>query len=191
MTTTTAYQIVRVGNPRTTKTSDYGCATTVAIQPRRNKVLPINKKKMSNPSSRIEAFNVRPRICNPLECRDNLNILKTLTSRITLRIARDMAWLVLLSCGFWGALGKFIVGSSSSAITVASVMKYGMMAIISIVFITSLKKCNLLGQARKRTDSSNVNHTIQIVSIRKNGSVMSGTSSSSIFVPFVVVLNTL
>lgn len=40
------------------------------------------------------------------------------------------------------------------------------------------------------TLSSNVNHIIQIVSMRKNGSVISGTSSSSIFVPFVVVLNT-
>lgn len=146
---------------------------------------------MSSPSSRMEAFRVRPRICNPLECRDNLNILKTLTSRMTLSMASDMAWLVLLSCGFCGALGKFIVGSSSSAITVANVMKYGIIAIISIVFITSLKKCNLLGQARKRTDSSNVNHTMHMVSIKKNGSVMSGTSSSSIFVPLVVVLNTL
>lgn len=146
---------------------------------------------MSNPSSRMEAFRVRPRICNPLECRDNLNILKTLTSRMTLSMASDMAWLVLLSCGFCGALGRFIVGSSSSAITVARVMKYGMMAIMSIVFITSLKKCSLLGQARKRTDSSNVNHTMHMVSIRKNGSVISGTSSSSIFVPLVVVLNTL
>lgn len=40
------------------------------------------------------------------------------------------------------------------------------------------------------TLNSNVNHTIHIVSIRKKGSVISGTSSSSIFVPFVVVLNT-
>lgn len=40
------------------------------------------------------------------------------------------------------------------------------------------------------TLNSNVNHTIHIVSIRKKGSVISGTSSSSIFVPLVVVLNT-
>jgi len=40
------------------------------------------------------------------------------------------------------------------------------------------------------TVSSNVNQIIHNVSIRKKGSVMSGTSSSSIFVPFVVVLNT-
>lgn len=38
--------------------------------------------------------------------------------------------------------------SSSSATTVASVMKYGMIAIISITFITSLKKFNLFGQAK-------------------------------------------
>lgn len=40
------------------------------------------------------------------------------------------------------------------------------------------------------TLNSNVNHIMHIVSIRKNGSVISGTSSSSIFVPLVVVLNT-
>lgn len=38
--------------------------------------------------------------------------------------------------------------SSSSATTVANVIKYGMMAIISITFITSLKKFNLFGQAK-------------------------------------------
>lgn len=46
---------------------------------------------------------------------------------------------------------------------------------MSMKFMTSRKKCSLLGQARKRTESSKVNHTMQIVSIRKNGSVMSGT----------------
>lgn len=86
-----------------------------------------------------------------------------------------------------------------------------MMAIISIIFITSLQKFNLFGHARNLkkihvwkkvfwkkhknknthlTLSSNVNHIIHRVSMRKKGSVISGTSSSSIFVPFVVVLNT-
>mgnify|MGYP006952287331 CR=1 FL=1 len=58
---------------------------------RRAQNLPINKKNMSNPNSLMEAFNVRPRICNPLECRDNLNIRNTLTNLITLSIAKDMA----------------------------------------------------------------------------------------------------
>lgn len=151
---------------------------------------PMKRKKMSNPSSLMEALRVRPRIWRPLLCLDNLNIRNTRTSLITLSIAKDIAWFVLLSCGLTGALGKFSV-SSSSATTVARVMKYGMIAMMSMMFITSRKKLNLFGQARKRTVNSNVNQMIQIVSIRKNGSVMSGTSSSSIFVPFVVVLKTL
>lgn len=138
----------------------------------------------------MEALRVRPRICRPFEWRDNLNIRNTRTNLITLSIAKDIAWFVLLSCGETGARGRFRV-SSSSATTVAKVMKYGMIAMMSIMFITSRKKFILLGHARKRTDNSNVNQIIQIVSIRKNGSVMSGTSSSSILVPFVVVLNTL
>lgn len=62
---------------------------------------------------------------------------------------------------------------------------------MSIIFMTSLKKLNLFGHAKNRTINSNVNQMMQSVSIRKNGSVMSGTSSSSILVPLVVVLNTL
>jgi len=81
--------------------------------------------------------------------------------------------------------------ASSSATTVANVMKYGMIAMMSIMFITSRKKFSLFGQARNLTDSSNVNQMMQMVSMRKNGSVMSGTSSSSILVPLWVVLNTL
>lgn len=105
-------------------------------------------------------------------------------------MARLIAWLVDLSCGETGARGRFSV-SSSSATTVARVMKYGMIAIISIIFITSLKKLNLFGHAKNRTISSNVNQMIQSVSIKKKGSVISGTSSSSILVPLVVVLKTL
>ena len=150
----------------------------------------MKRKKMSKPSSLMEALSVRPRIWRPLLCLESLNIRNTLTSLITLSIARDIAWFVLLSCGLTGAFGSSGI-SSSSAITVPSVIKYGMMAMISMKFITSRKKFSLFGQARKRTDNSNVNQMIQIVSIRKNGSVMSGTSSSSIFVPFVVVLKTL
>lgn len=150
----------------------------------------MNKKNMSRPSSRIEALSVRPRICKPLEWRDSLKILKTRTSRMTRRMARLMAWLVDLSCGDTGARGRFSV-SSSSATTVASVMKYGMMAMMSIIFMTSRKKLNLFGHAKNRTINSNVNQMIHNVSMRKNGSVMSGTSSSSILVPFVVVLKTL
>lgn len=152
--------------------------------------LPINRKNIKSPSSRIEAFKVLPNICKPLECRDSLKILNTRTRRMTRSIARLMAWLVDLSCGETGALGRFNV-SSSSATTVARVIKYGIMAIMSIMFITSLKKLNLLGQAKNRTINSNVNQIIHSVSIKKKGSVMSGTSSSSILVPFVVVLKTL
>lgn len=119
-----------------------------------------------------------------------MKIRKTRTRRITRSMARLMAWLVDLSCGETGALGRFKV-SSSSATTVARVMKYGMIAIMSIIFITSLKKLNLFGHAKKRTMSSKVNHIMQSVSIKKNGSVISGTSSSSILVPLVVVLKTL
>lgn len=98
-------------------------------------------------------------------------------------------WPQFLEIILTGARGKLRV-SSSSATTVAKVIKYGMIAMISIKFMTSRKKCNLLGHARKRTDNSNVNQMMHIVSMRKNGSVMSGTSSSSILVPLVVVLNT-
>lgn len=152
--------------------------------------LPMKRKNINRPSSRIEALSVRPRICRPLEWRDSLKIRNTRTRRITLSIARLMAWLVDLSCGETGALGRFKV-SSSSATTVANVMKYGIIAIMSIMFITSLKKLNLFGQAKNRTINSKVNQIIQSVSIKKNGSVMSGTSSSSILVPLVVVLKTL
>jgi hypothetical protein len=54
---------------------------------------------------------------------------------------------ILTTCGLTGAFGRFNV-SSSSAITVANVIKYGMIAIMSIIFMTSLKKFILLGQAR-------------------------------------------
>lgn len=52
-----------------------------------------------------------------------------------------------LTWGLTGAFGRFNV-SSSSATTVPNVMKYGMMAIMSITFMTSLQKCNLFGHAR-------------------------------------------
>lgn len=152
--------------------------------------LPMKRKNIKSPSSLIDAFSVRPSICKPFECRESLKIRNTRTSRITRRIAKLIAWLVVLSCGDTGARGRFKV-SSSSATTVAKVIKYGIMAIISIMFMTSLKKLNLFGHAKNRTINSKVNHMIQSVSIRKNGSVISGTSSSSIFVPFVVVLKTL
>lgn len=53
--------------------------------------LPINKKNISKPNSRIEAFRVRPNICKPFECLDNLNIRNTRTNRITRNIAKDIA----------------------------------------------------------------------------------------------------
>ncbi len=151
----------------------------------------MNKKKISSPSSRIDAFKVLPKICSPLECRDNLNIRKTRTNLITLSMASDIAWFVLLSCGLIGALGKLTISSSSSAMTVAKVIKYGMMAMMSMIFMTSRKKFSLFGQAKNLIDSSQVNQIMHTVSIKKNGSVMSGTSSSSIIVLFVVVLYTL
>lgn len=57
----------------------------------------MNKKNISKPNSRIDAFNVLPKICKPFECRDNLNIRKTRTKRITRRMAKDIAWFVDLS----------------------------------------------------------------------------------------------
>lgn len=53
--------------------------------------LPMNKKNISKPSSRIEALSVRPKICKPFECLDNLNIRNTRTNRITRKIAKDIA----------------------------------------------------------------------------------------------------
>ena len=55
----------------------------------------------------------------------------------------------------------------------------------------SLKKLILLGQEMSRTANSKVNHTMQIVSVKKNGSVKSGTSSTSIRVRLDVALNNL
>lgn len=46
---------------------------------------------MSKPNSRIDAFSVRPNICKPFECLDNLNIRNTRTKRITRSIAKDIA----------------------------------------------------------------------------------------------------
>lgn len=57
----------------------------------------MNKKNINKPNSRIEAFSVRPKICKPFECRDNLNIRNTRTNRITRNIAKDIAWFVDLS----------------------------------------------------------------------------------------------
>ena len=58
---------------------------------------PMNKKNISKPNSRIDAFNVLPKICKPFECLDNLNIRNTRTKRITRSIAKDIAWFVDLS----------------------------------------------------------------------------------------------
>ena len=54
-------------------------------------VLPIKRKNMSSPSSRMDALSVRPKICKPFECLDNLKIRNSLTKRMTLRMANDMA----------------------------------------------------------------------------------------------------
>lgn len=51
----------------------------------------MKRKKMRRPSSRMEARSVWPRICRPLECRDSLKMRKTRTSRMTRRMAKDMA----------------------------------------------------------------------------------------------------
>lgn len=55
------------------------------------KYLPMNRKNISKPNSRIDAFNVLPKICKPFECLDNLNIRNTRTKRITRKIAKDIA----------------------------------------------------------------------------------------------------
>lgn len=46
---------------------------------------------MSNPNSLMEALRVLPRIWSPFECLESLKIRNTLTNRITLRMASDMA----------------------------------------------------------------------------------------------------
>merc|ERR1719438_515216 len=97
-----------------------------------------------------------------------------------------MAWLACL-LGMTGGLGAMT--SSFSATMVARVMKYGMIATRSIMFIMSLLNSILLGRARNLTNNSNVNQIIHNVSTIKNGSVTSGTSSSSTLVPLAVVLN--
>ncbi len=81
----------------------------------------MNRKNMSSPNSLIDALSVRPRICSPLECLDNLKIRNTLTKRMTLSIAKDMAWLLPSLLGATGALGAMT--SSFSATMVARVMK--------------------------------------------------------------------
>jgi hypothetical protein len=53
-----------------------------------NRTIPMKTKKTRRKSSLTEACNVRPRILRPLECLDNLNILRTRTSLITLRMLR-------------------------------------------------------------------------------------------------------
>ena len=133
----------------------------------------MNKKNIRSPNSLIEALSVLPRICNPFECLDSLNIRNTRTNRITLRIANDMAWFWLFWLGITGGFGA--ISSSFSATIVARVMKYGMMATRSIMFIMSLLNSILLGQARNLTRSSNVNQIIHNVSTMKKGSVTSGT----------------
>lgn len=70
--------------------------------------LPMNKKNMSKPNSRIDALSVRPRICSPFECRDSLNIRNTRTKRITRRMASDMAWFVDLSCESESIVRQFV-----------------------------------------------------------------------------------
>ena len=61
------------------------------IRSNRTFVLPIKRKNMSSPSSRMDALSVRPKICKPFECLDNLKIRNTLTNRMTLRMANDIA----------------------------------------------------------------------------------------------------
>lgn len=148
----------------------------------------MKRKNINKPSSLIEAFNVRPKICKPFECLESLKILNTLTNRITLKMARDIAWLLPSLFGATASLGA--ITSSFSATMVAKVIKYGIMATKSIMFMMSLANTYLLGHERKRTNSSKVNQMMQSVSTMKKGSVTSGTSSSSIFVPLAVVLNT-
>jgi hypothetical protein len=62
---------------------------------------------------------------------------------------------------------------------VNNVIKYGIIATISIIFIIDLRKTSFNGHDARRTINSNENHIIQHVSIIKNGSDNSGISSSS------------
>lgn len=90
-----------------------------------------------------------------MECLDSLKILNTLTSLMTLRMARDMACCPFPCC---------------SASSVPSVIKYGIMATISIMFMMFLEKVALEGQAKNRTSSSKENQMMHSVSTTKNGS---------------------
>lgn len=135
---------------------------------------PIKRKKISNPNSRMDALRVCAKICRPFECLDNLNILKTLTSLITRRMASDI---------------PFLEGSSLLSLdnSVASVTKYGAMATRSIMFIRSLKNLYLLGQLPKRTETSRLNQQIQIVSIIQKGFFHIALELSPVEFPAVVL----
>ena len=95
--------LVQVGHliPRSSRRTSSTGLGEVEVEERFDS--PMNKKNISKPSSRIDAFNVLPKICNPFECLDNLNIRNTRTKRITRSMANDMAWFVDLSCnkGDW------------------------------------------------------------------------------------------
>ena len=103
---------------------------------------------------------------------------------MTLRMARDDAWLSFSAT-------YNLESSFSSLNMVPTVIKNGTMAIKSTVFIMSLTKACLEGQAIRRMSSSRVNHTIQADSTMKNGLEMDGTSSSKTRVLLSEVKNTL
>src|SRR6218665_2333265 len=52
------------------------------------------------------------------------------------------------------------------------------MAVTSTMFLKSRQKCTLLGQEANRTTASKVNHSVQIVSMTKNGSRKLGAAPS-------------
>ena len=66
-------------------------------------------------------------------------------------------------------------------------MKYGRTATRSITFMMFLANATRLGAAEKRSNSSDVNQTIQMVSMRKNGSPRSSPRLTSGTVSTVVV----
>ena len=70
-------------------------------------------------------------------------------------------------------------------------MKKGTIAIKSIVFMMSLTKATLEGQAIILMMNSSVNHTMQADSTMKNGFDADGTSSSKTLVLLSDVKNTL
>ena len=95
-------------------------------------------------SSFAHAFKVFPRICNPMECRDNLKTRRTLTKRATLMTPSDEPYLVVYN---------------------AIIIKHGSTAARSIRLSTETKNLHFLGDDMKRTAYSRLNQLLLTISM--------------------------